>query len=423
MSGGTNFVDVAAAIAEYTADDISTLNGYVTFEGWSGPNLAGAPLIDASLVGGTNPLTDSVENVFWTPLTAYSNAGDGQVKAHSVDLQSVLNPGTSGATEPTWTGGLTNDGSMKWQDTGTFATDGLMNMLSICVSDGFVEFPVLSGSGGYTLRESKNDANIGIRLYEKNTTWIDSETVTFTKSVNTYSVAFSLVPMGASAPTGTSVTVSLTGLSTTSGVDSLGFSSGSTVIGLLGIGPPTLSEGFVQTQAFYAPVPPLDPLSLTFRPVRSRLSSRYSGAYIAEIQTPSVTEDIPILPGTSNPFVAPPQSNPDIQPFVAAWNPIRMSPDPTDRWISVPRGLEARLDIISQKVYNRPDLWWVLAYSNDIINPFERPMAGDKLRIPNLSRILRTFGQIGNPSQIALVEIPNGIPGTGTPVSSTFLNA
>lgn len=43
-----------------------------------------------------------------------------------------------------------------------------------------------------------------------------------------------------------------------------------------------------------------------------------------------------------------------------------------------------RLDLISHQAYNTPELWWLLAYVNGIINPMEDMYTGQKLIIPNM---------------------------------------
>lgn len=203
ITSTARIADFAAAIAEYTSDPVTTAQGFASFQGWSGPNLGGAPLTDNSVVGGINPLTDTVINVGWQPLTAYSNAGTSQVKDTTAtpELQGVFIAGTSGATAPAWVfGGNTHDGTVTWTDIGTAATPGLMNLLGIGVSSGFVEFPAFAQAAQYIKRVEINDAVNGFQLWEKQTNFVDTETITLTKSANTYHLDMSLTPMSASAP-------------------------------------------------------------------------------------------------------------------------------------------------------------------------------------------------------------------------------
>ena len=184
------------------------------------------------------------------------------------------------------------------------------------------------------------------------------------------------------------------------------------VTGSAGFTDLAFGDGFAQTQGFFTPPPAVDPQSIVFRAVRSRIAARYSGSVVVEILdgpfVPPSTANPPqgqsqqsqVVSGSSNPIASPTQANPDLQSFVATWNAIKIAPDATDQWLPVIAGWEARLDIISQVSYGRSDLWWAIALANDIINPFERPMSGDKLRIPTLSRILRVFGQVGTGTEL-----------------------
>lgn len=48
---------------------------------------------------------------------------------------------------------------------------------------------------------------------------------------------------------------------------------------------------------------------------------------------------------------------------------------------------DGRLDIISTKVYGTPDLWWVIALYNGIINPLVEVETGTYLRMPSRSAV------------------------------------
>jgi hypothetical protein len=195
--------DYNVVAVEYTTDDVSTAQGFVSFQGWSGPNLGGSPFVGASDAAGINPLIASVTNEKWKSSTVYNNAGTSQIEDTTAtpQLWGVFIAGTSGLTPPTWSGALVNDlAPLVWQQIGTNATAGLMNILTVAVRDAFVEFPAFAESSGWILREQSNGPISGIQLWEKNTTFVDAETITLTKSVNTYRVDLSLVPMSSSAP-------------------------------------------------------------------------------------------------------------------------------------------------------------------------------------------------------------------------------
>jgi len=77
---------------------------------------------------------------------------------------------------------------------------------------------------------------------------------------------------------------------------------------------------------------------------------------------------------------------------VAPWRMVRIDPQPDDKIITVGMGEQGRLDIISFAMYGSGEYWHFIACANDIINPFEEPLAGDRIRIPSFSRILELLG-------------------------------
>jgi hypothetical protein len=48
----------------------------------------------------------------------------------------------------------------------------------------------------------------------------------------------------------------------------------------------------------------------------------------------------------------------------------------------IPNGMEGRPDLIANKIYGTPHLWWVILAANDIIDPFEELLAGKKIKLP-----------------------------------------
>ena len=44
--------------------------------------------------------------------------------------------------------------------------------------------------------------------------------------------------------------------------------------------------------------------------------------------------------------------------------------------------MEGRPDLISNSLYNTPELWWFICAANNIIDPFEEIIPGKKLKIP-----------------------------------------
>jgi len=61
--------------------------------------------------------------------------------------------------------------------------------------------------------------------------------------------------------------------------------------------------------------------------------------------------------------------------------------DPSDTIYTVPIGMQGRMDKVSQKFYGVPDLWWVIARANTLLDPLIGPTQGEQLRIPTKTRL------------------------------------
>lgn len=53
----------------------------------------------------------------------------------------------------------------------------------------------------------------------------------------------------------------------------------------------------------------------------------------------------------------------------------------------VPRRHEGRPDLIAKDLYGTEDFWWVIFWSNNILDPFGKPLAGDRLKIVNIKQV------------------------------------
>lgn len=62
-------------------------------------------------------------------------------------------------------------------------------------------------------------------------------------------------------------------------------------------------------------------------------------------------------------------------------------PDPTDTLFTVPPGGEGRLDLISQKLYGTPELWWAVTQCNPGMDPMIGPNVGDVIQVPTKLRL------------------------------------
>ena len=66
---------------------------------------------------------------------------------------------------------------------------------------------------------------------------------------------------------------------------------------------------------------------------------------------------------------------------------IRKSVNSPDRTIVITGKLVNRLDLVSVQYYSTPRYWWILAYYNNLSNPYVLPH-GTILKIPTMSTLL-----------------------------------
>lgn len=53
-----------------------------------------------------------------------------------------------------------------------------------------------------------------------------------------------------------------------------------------------------------------------------------------------------------------------------------------------------RLDILAQKYYQNPSMWWVIAEANNIFDPFAEILPGTLLRIPSITYLYGNDGRL-----------------------------
>ena len=61
--------------------------------------------------------------------------------------------------------------------------------------------------------------------------------------------------------------------------------------------------------------------------------------------------------------------------------------DASDVLYTIPQAGEGRLDLVSQQWYGVPDLWWVVAVVNNVVDPLTAFPAGTQIRIPTKERL------------------------------------
>lgn len=62
-------------------------------------------------------------------------------------------------------------------------------------------------------------------------------------------------------------------------------------------------------------------------------------------------------------------------------------PADDDQLVEVTQGWEGRLDLLSADFYGTPELWWVLAEANQMIDPLGEVRLGAQIRVPRLDRV------------------------------------
>lgn len=62
-------------------------------------------------------------------------------------------------------------------------------------------------------------------------------------------------------------------------------------------------------------------------------------------------------------------------------------PHGSDILYTVPAAAEFRLDLLSTQFYGVPDLWWVIASVNNLIDPLVGIAPGTRIRVPTQQRL------------------------------------
>lgn len=61
--------------------------------------------------------------------------------------------------------------------------------------------------------------------------------------------------------------------------------------------------------------------------------------------------------------------------------------DSSDVLYTIPQAGEGRLDLVSQQFYGVPDLWWVVAVVNNVVDPLTAFPVGTRVRVPTKERL------------------------------------
>ena len=73
------------------------------------------------------------------------------------------------------------------------------------------------------------------------------------------------------------------------------------------------------------------------------------------------------------------------------WNPIDFPPSDIDATYRVRITDLGRLDLLAYQYYENVNLWWVIAYVNDIVDPLTDMSIGQLLRIPSREVVFSTL--------------------------------
>jgi len=82
--------------------------------------------------------------------------------------------------------------------------------------------------------------------------------------------------------------------------------------------------------------------------------------------------------------------NEDDIPVLESWDPPEIPELAEDRFFEITAEFAHRLDLVSLMFYGTEQLYWVIAYANDMIDPIAETVVGVKLRIPDRENLFQT---------------------------------
>lgn len=83
------------------------------------------------------------------------------------------------------------------------------------------------------------------------------------------------------------------------------------------------------------------------------------------------------------------------QDFLLLRNSLVLTSDPGDTLVAIKQEDILRPDLISQKAYNTPELWWVILEYNNIQDPMFELQLGQILKIPAIARVQKAIQNLG----------------------------
>ena len=81
--------------------------------------------------------------------------------------------------------------------------------------------------------------------------------------------------------------------------------------------------------------------------------------------------------------------------FLLLRKALVLPPDSGDTLVAIKQEEILRPDLISQKAYGQPDLWWVILEYNNIQDPLFELKESQILKIPAITRVLAAIQNLG----------------------------
>jgi len=82
--------------------------------------------------------------------------------------------------------------------------------------------------------------------------------------------------------------------------------------------------------------------------------------------------------------------------FLILRNTLELEQSDGDIFVIIDKEVEKRPDLIAERAYGIPDLWWVIYEFNEIKDPMFELKAGQIIRIPELQRVLDSIEALNN---------------------------
>jgi len=81
--------------------------------------------------------------------------------------------------------------------------------------------------------------------------------------------------------------------------------------------------------------------------------------------------------------------------FIVLRKTLKLSEGDDDIFVEIDQELVNRPDLIAQKAYGNPDLWWSVYEFNNIRDPFSELTLGEIVRLPSQARLTQAINDLG----------------------------